>query len=76
MINKIPANNNAIAIDINNGDAFSGEFKKLTIQMISSKTAMSIIINEKFLSLLSNLSNSSIVIKIRIFQLKFIFNLI
>ena len=59
MINKIPASNNATPTDINNGDEFSGDIKKLTVQMISSKTAMNIIIKEKFLSLLSNLSNSS-----------------
>jgi len=65
-------------MDIRIGDAFSGEFKTLIIQIIRRITAIKIIIMEIFLNLLSNLSNSSIFIKIRIrsIQIKFILNLI
>ncbi|MFX1502580.1 MAG: hypothetical protein ACFFDH_16580 [Promethearchaeota archaeon] len=66
MHNRIPARSSAIPIDINNGDAVSGEYKKLTIQIIRIIIAIIIIIKEIFLNLLLNLSNSSIFTKIRI----------
>ena len=62
MNNNIPASNNAKLIDINNGEAFSAEIKKLTIQIISNIEAMTIVINATFLNLLSILADSTILI--------------
>ena len=52
-------------MDINNGGAFSGEFKKIIIQTVKRKTAIINNIKPRFLNLLSNLFNSSIFSRIR-----------